>query len=156
MSWPREIAIHFYIYNRFIYFILWYKNIRWCISSKHSGNTQRYLKNLPSCDCSSVHKEWYSPNFSLFLLVSCTQHLFFLLFHNNNRITQFWVKLVYCNKNIKINMKSCMICSLQRNTHTVSLTKILLPMWCPHISDRRDRLLDRCPPWQIAFCVPEL
>ena len=32
-----------------------------------------------------LHKRWYSPNFSLFLLKSCTQHrIFFLLFHNDN------------------------------------------------------------------------
>ena len=40
----------------------------------------------------------------------------------------FPIKLVYCNKNIKITMKSSTTCSLERNHYTISLAKISHPM----------------------------
>lgn len=61
--------------------------IKSCNSSKHSRDIRKYLKNLSSCDSSSIHKQGYSPNFSLFLLISCTQHrlFLFLLCNANSR-----------------------------------------------------------------------
>jgi hypothetical protein len=53
---------------------------RSCISSKHARDIRKYLKKRSSCDWSSTQRRWYSPNRSLFSLISCIHHrLLFLL-----------------------------------------------------------------------------